>query len=98
MSEYINVLPTDDLPVHPTEQKYIDIILQNDLAPLQRMKRELKLPLVAGALLFLLNLQCTNDAITTYVPMTTRSITHLLLFKALACALCIFILIHFQLV
>lgn len=73
MSDSIQSLPSDDIPLKPHEQKILDTIFHNDYNPMHRVLRECKTPIVASILFIILCHPIFNDIIKRVVPYTQSS-------------------------
>lgn len=91
MSDYIESLPTDDLPLNSTETKFMENILKNDKTSFELFLSEMKLVLIFGVLFLIINTPQVSDFIQNTIPYANSSKMSLLCFKCLLFMLLVFI-------
>ncbi len=83
MSDYIQTLPTDEIPLSREEEFFLQPVLKNEnsLNTLTGLIGDLKDPLVFGVFFMILNLPTVEDFIRNTVSYARKSQTSFLLTK-----------------
>ena len=78
MSDYIESLPTDEIPLSEPESVLLYNILKSDDSPFKRILSELRDPLIIGCLFIIMNLPQITDIIASIVPYSKTSTSAML--------------------
>ncbi len=82
MSDSLDTLPTDEIPMRPHDTQYMDIILkQQSKSNVQSFMQSLKEPIVYGILFLLLNTPTFRTLCSTVLPYVLRTETTFLFFQ-----------------
>ena len=94
MSDYIDSLPTDDSPLNSQEKTVMDTIFKGD--SVQMFIYDLKIPLIAGILFIILNLEMINKFLRDIIPYSRKSELSLLCVKTLIFVVLIFMFSNYR--
>ena len=92
MSDYLDSLPTDELPINPEEEVLVNKILSKDATSFHRFILEMREPIVGGIVFLILNTPQVRSFIQSSVPYTNKSSTSLLLFNTLIFIVALFVI------
>lgn len=82
MSDYIDTLPVDELPLNSEESHFMDLILKESKTDqIHRLLSDSKQVFVAGILFFILNSEIVTSILKGTISYTQESSLSLLVFK-----------------
>lgn len=94
MSDSIDILPVDELPVKDQDQKILDILLKKTNGTGQKLVHGIKIPIVAGIVFMLLSMPQLSEFIQSVVPYTKSSSVGLLIVKSVVFTFVLFIYVN----